>query len=453
MSAVFKTPFVRDLPFCGVWNSAEGASATIDEGTPVDGYSEVILVPGSTECYFHTLGIEAIPWTTTDANDAIVSHNMLMIPVLSSHPVDTDVVAGRTQLAQGLKTYNTPGASSVACLPKLDDAGHFIYEATLTPVGVLADDIVTLLLGWYNKGIDATVRTIAHVTVQWDSGPIEVADVEISSAGSAVAGAQGLFSFTFTVPANNDFIISFFVEVDDNDQASLWKFSMAAVGADGYGFLLPARSACAFAVIDAPEMGDLSETLSERTSALTGLLTYMGSTLQDGGQIAAARLGMGLSPLRAPQGDVYTYLASLPFYNADYALREGIFGWWLPDSIQEHFYVPYRNPRSDDLDEDAVLQFALLRDNPNQAVRLKVVQNLEVITRSRLYSAKAGPNNPAYAVVIGAVKAIPAITINRKHIGILGRAFNAVKGWMSKPANWSKLLKQGASVIERLVPT
>jgi hypothetical protein len=161
---------------------------------------------------------------------------------------------------------------------------------------------------------------------------------------------------------------------------------------------------------------------------------------------------MGLSPLRSPIGDTYRYLASLPFYNDDFALREGIYSWWLPDSIQEYFYVPYRSPRSDDLEFNSVLHYAVLRDNPNQAVRLKVVQNLEVITRSRLYTSVSGPNNPAYQTLIGAIKAVPAVTINKKHIGILSRALGFVKSWVSKPANWRKLLKGGASLIQRIAP-
>jgi hypothetical protein len=178
----------------------------------------------------------------------------------------------------------------------------------------------------------------------------------------------------------------------------------------------------------------------------------MGSTLQDGGQIAAARLGMGLSPLRSPAGDTYTYLASLPFYNDDFALRDGIYSWWLPDSIQEHFYVPYRNPRSDNLEFNAVLQYACLRDNPNQSLRLKVVQNLEVITRSRLYTSESGPNNPAYNSIVAAVKSVPAVTINKSHLAFLGKALGAVKNWVAKPQNWRKLLKGGSGVIQKLAP-
>jgi uncharacterized protein YegP (UPF0339 family) len=244
-------------------------------------------------------------------------------------------------------------------------------------------------------------------------------------------------------------IRGFFVEVEDLDSAASWVFTLTDAP---YSLAAVGKSACSFTILNTPELDSLSETLAERTTALTGLCTFMGSTLEDGGQISAARLGMGLSPLRAPLGDVYSYVASLPFYNDDFPLRDGIYAWWCPDSIQEHFYVPYRVPRSDNLEENSVLQFAVLRDNPDQAVRLKVIQNVEVITRSRLYTARSSPVNPTYASMIGAIKAIPAVTVNAKHPSILSKALGFVKGWVSKPANFRKLLKGGTNIVKRIAP-
>jgi hypothetical protein len=455
MSAVFKTPFVVDLPFCGVWSASNRASSVPDPVNPVDGYSEVILCPGSTACYFHTLGgtntlpAAAFAWTAADTL-LPESHNFQMIPILATAPLGSDIVDGVTYMVHGLRSYNTPTGNSLAVLPKLDSRGVPCYECVILPLSTVAGSDLDILLGFFNAGILANTRTTAHLTLFWDSGAVVTLDLEVSSTGDNNTAHSGFYVFQTVLPVNDDQIRLFQVSVDDNDFASDWRFSLASGSVDGYGFGLPTFSACSFKVVDAPEMDDLSETSDERTSALTGLITYMGSSLQDGGQVAAARLGMGLSPLRAPEGDVYTYVASLPYYSDDFALREGIYSWWLPDSIQEHFYVPYRSPRSDDLAVNSALQFVVLRDNPNQAVRLKVVQNLEVISRSRLYSAKAGPNNPSYAVVIGAIKAIPAVTVNAKHTGILGKAFNWVKGWLSKPANFKKLVNTGASVIQRL---
>jgi hypothetical protein len=444
-SAVFKTPFVTDLPFSGQWDGINGRTAVIDEKDPLDGYSEVILCPGSTDCYFYTLGEAAQIWPLN------FLFERLMAPILATHPVATDLGGLGTRLVQGLRVYNGD-VTDVAILPKLDSTGIPRMECTLTPVNTLMGETLRVLLGFTNKGITASSRTNADMHVVWSDGSTSSFSRPISSRGDNDGSHSTFYSFTFQLPVADAFVTSFYVEVSDIDPGAHWVYSMAQETNDFFSLSLPLRSACAFRVVDAPELNALSETLSERTTSLVGLLTYMGSTLQDGGQIAAARLGMGLSPLRSPAGDVYTYLASLPFYNADFALREGIYSWWLPDSVQEHFYVPYRAPRSDDLEYNAVLQYAMHRDTPTQAVRLKAIQNLEVITRSRLYTSIPGPNNPAYSTLIGAMKLIPAVTINRKHKGILGRALGWLKGIVSKPANWRKLIKYGASIIQKMAP-
>jgi hypothetical protein len=447
-SAVFKTPFVVDLPFSGVWDPSTGSSDEIDEkAEPTDGYSEVILVPGSTDCYFHTLGVDAEVWPASSLH----IFEILMVPVLATHPVDTDIVNGNTQLFQGLRSINT-AVANVAILPKADSVGHAVMECLMIPTAQAQGEGVEVLIGFHNVAIKAPTRTRATLSLRFSDTTIRVITLAISSTGDNNTLHSDFYVFQTTLPSNLAVITAFWVEVDDVDPASQWKYSFTSPEDQGFGLSLQGFSACAFRVVDAPEMGELSETLSERTTALTGLITYMGSTLQDGGQVAAARLGMGLSPLRSPHGDTYTYLASLPFYNDDFALRDGAYCWWLPDSIQEHFYCPYRNPRSDDLEENAVLQFALLRDNPNQSVRLKVVQNLEVITRSRLYTSVSGPNNPAYGTIVSAVKSVPAVTINTSHLGFLGKALSAVKSWVSKPQNWRKLLTGGAGVIQKLAP-
>jgi hypothetical protein len=175
----------------------------------------------------------------------------------------------------------------------------------------------------------------------------------------------------------------------------------------------------------------------------------MGSHLQDGGTIAAARLGMGLTPNQALNGDTYGFLARLPLYNDDYALKVGAYAWWLPDSIQEYFYTPYRQPRSDNVFETSLLCFAMHRDDPSQGVRLRVQQCIEVITRSVLYSAMPAPVNPSYDILVGAIKLLPAVTVNDKHPGILSKALSSLKGFVSKPQNWIKLLTGGAGLIQK----
>jgi hypothetical protein len=450
VTAVFKTPMIVDLPFSGIWDATSATSAVLD-GNPEDGYSEVILVPGSSACYLVTLGETVVVWDA-DAKEADFFDDG-WVPILSTHPVSTDIVGGVTYLSQGLRSTGT-NSKSVAVLPKQDVSGIPWFECSLQPLGD-ADDRLHFFVGFNNASVLAPVRTVAYVTMVWSEGSVETIEHNIVSYGFSSSSHVGYYVFDFLIPTDSATVVRFSVSVKDIDPSSHWRFSLTRMNdlsTTTYGFTLTNNSACAFRIYDAPEMDALAETLSERTSALSGLITYMGSTLADGGQISAARLGLGLSPLRAPSGDTYKFLASLPFYNGDFAMREGIYVWWLPDSSQESFYVPYRRPRSDDLEATSVLQIALHRDDPNQAIRLKIVQDLEVITRSRLYASDASPTNVSYAPVLGLAKSLPAVTINSKHVGILGRAFGKLKGWLSSGANWRKLLRTGASLVSALAP-
>jgi hypothetical protein len=454
MSAVIKTPFIQNLPYSGIWNPAtfQTDHEGIDQTPPVDGYSEVIAVPGTTDCYFYTLGADAVIWTAAIFDDPLTGHDVSLVPILATHPDQEDVVAGRTQITHGLQTYNTPTGAHTCCLPKPDSMGHSIFEMRIDPINTVSGERCDIFVGFFNKGVASAVQTTAFLTANWSDGSQEVELKHISSTGDDNTANSGFYVFPMTLPANDAFIKSIFMEVSDTDEASDWRMTVtSAVGTNEWGLTFEGFSACSFAVVDAPELNDLSQTRSERTTALSVLCTYQGADLQNGGQVAAARLGMALSPLRSPNGEVYQYLSSLPFYKDDYALRDGIYAWWLPDSIQEHFYRDYRQPRSDDISTESCLQVAMFRDNPNQTVRLKIIQNFEFVTRSRLYASKTGPNNPAYHTVIGALKVLPAVTKNGPISGFLAKAFNLVKTWVAKPDNWVKLLKGGASVIQKVI--
>jgi hypothetical protein len=439
-TAVFKTPLILDLPYSGVWNPSSTFNGSTGDllPIPVDGYSEVIVSPGSNASVYHTLGA-AVNLITIGDRDAS------MIPCLASKP--PPLFAGK--INNGLRLVSAV-KSGYACLPKLSSSNDFVYEMLFgdpTP-----NTNWTLSLEVRNIGNPAFAGGARLSMNGWfdELVPLQMTEQLFDFQGSHA-------TLTLIVPgltqgtAVSSQLKNFWVEVADIDPSSHWVISLTNV-ADlaGYPFDLVARSACAFRILDAPAVDDLSETEAERTTSLSGMCSYMGSHLQDGGVISAARLGMGLSPIFAPAGDVYSYLASLPLYNDDFALKEGAYSWWLPDSIQEHFYVPYRKSRSDYLDTTSLLAFAMHRDDPTQGVRLRVVQCLEVVTRSRLYASEPAPVNPSYDMMVSTIKILPAVTRNETHVTILDRALKSVKGWVSKPANWFKLLTGGASLIKRI---
>jgi hypothetical protein len=449
-TAVFKSPFVVNLPYSGVWDAMSITTNDVldGNGVPIDGYSEVILAPGSVNCIYHTLGDQAPLFTgDTSALTHIVGETAFLIPTLATHPAPSDRINGWVTLAHGLQVTGTSALVQHVCsLPKRDELGNAWHEILCTPAN---DKLVewNMLIALRNLAESSGLLPMLKIQYRYENGNIGETIMPLDAGGTSF----GAFDIPVDGGTGESVITAFSLSVNDADPGSHYVATIVSgspfMPHQSADFTIPRHSATGFANKDAPELDELNETLTERPSALSGLITYVGSTLQDGGQVAAARLGMGLGPFTAPRGDVFTYLASLPFYSDDFALREGVYSWWLPDSIQEHFYKPYRTPRTTILQTDQILHFAMHRDNPNQAVRLKSVHGIEVITRSRLYASAPGASNPSYEVMIGALKHVPAVTINSKHKGILSRIFGSIKSWVSKPSNWANLLRIGGSLV------
>jgi hypothetical protein len=439
-TAVFKSPYVVSLPYSGVWNPTfVRTDPPLAGEIPASGYSEVILTPGSASCIYHTLGVAAEIW----AEDVLAG---CLTPTLAAHPSVQDLVGGATQVVHGLRASGT-AMDHVAVLPKRDNDGRAWFEINFIPAdtGVPFEIIVS------PQNTNPPSRASTNLTLRG-----KYADASVALVTEEVFHN---FEMRFPIPisgSGDSTLTAISFEVSDLDPSSHWTVGIVSaasiVDLPTAAVSLNEFSACGFSVHDAPELDDLAETLVERQAALAGLITYVGSTLQDGGQIASARLGMGISPFAAARGDVFTHLASLPFYNNDFALRSGIYTWWLPDSIQEHFYRPYRKPRTTKLEADQVLHYAMRRDNPNQAVRLKSVHGIEVITRSRLYSSRPGPTNPSYEVMIGLLKNVPAVVGNPVHRSSLMGWLKRASHWIAKPANWAKLIHFGGQVVSLINP-
>jgi hypothetical protein len=159
-----------------------------------------------------------------------------------------------------------------------------------------------------------------------------------------------------------------------------------------------------YTVSDTPGLTGLDETTSERTTALSALVTYMGAELSNGGTLAWARLPPDLPIQKADQGDYYGFLARQPFYADDYPLKTGAYSFWAPDMLEEYFYIPYGASRAKDLERTSCLAFAMNRDTPSQDVRLKVFQHIEVITRSVTYTTKVAPVNVMFPEICELLK-------------------------------------------------
>jgi hypothetical protein len=248
------------------------------------------------------------------------------------------------------------------------------------------------------------------------------------------------------VPVAGIGFIAFAIIIDtDSSDTSNWNFGISSPYDPVTlpvppNINLPANSATNYIVRSYDRIASLDLTSVERTTALSGLVTYMGSNLKNGGLITASRLPMGESIVDAPAGDFFSFLAQLPTYVGDFPLRQGAYAWWCPDDPQEFFMRPHANARTDDMRTNSSLWFVAKRDERDQVLRLRAVMHLETLTRSVQYTTEVHYPNPLFPALLAMAKTLPAVTENNFHQW-LSRAWHKFTGFVKNPATWAKVAK------------
>jgi hypothetical protein len=188
-----------------------------------------------------------------------------------------------------------------------------------------------------------------------------------------------------------------------------------------------------FASVNSNTLDQISQT---RGTAHCTFVTFMGSSLRDGGQIAGIQMAPGLSPADAPGGDFLDYIRSVPNKGGDGPLREGSYLKWVPDGLES---LVFQNAGC--VNEFAgTLWTQIHSDDISQSTRAKYCAHIEATTQSQQY--ELGYANPAMdlAMTYFAVRALtPPWTCNPEHKGLKG-FFNKVWGNFKKgiqsPAFW-----------------
>jgi hypothetical protein len=427
-SAVFKSPqVIENLPFSGSWSSEQ--SKTLARAATDPGETTVMLFPSVFGCVWHTLGRTVLlPPTLT---------GVALRPTLRAS--ETTVIAndGQSYISHALRT------NQVGVMPRLNSQGIPVYE-----ISIISDDTDTHAYGvtvFSMKAMGSTFKATVRVWARVAGAPgfgssIHIVDIE---------SGTGYFSVPMAADIELDALyISIAEEGASSDD---WTFSIGAditTGSDDTPtFGLDANSSTAYAIRDIDQLTNLSLTSNIRPAALSGLVTWMGSTLENGGNIAVARLPAGQTLSVAPRGDYYGFISQLPVYNADYPLKDGAYAWWCPDSEQEYFFRNYHHFRCDNLNEVSSLVFTLRRDEPAQTVRLRVDANFEALTRSVQYTSEVSVTSVEFPHMLEVAKTMPAVSINKAHEAFFSRLFKRAKNWMSKPSNWTKLLRGGAKLL------
>jgi hypothetical protein len=222
MSAVFKTPWIHDVGYSGRWNAVSVSTDPIDPNNPTDGYSEVIVAPGTTGGYFVTLGNDADIDIWDEKSEA---NSFLLLPTLSTHPNRSDLAftGAGPELCQGFRFHSTDHThivpANLAWLPK-KSAGSYKFECIMHNPGLAMlefhlDAFAT------NLGSLAVTNTNLHLRWSWDSGAVGSQVVQVYS-GSFLPS-----TFSFLPPYNGAFITSFSFHVHDQSMDSHWVVSLA----------------------------------------------------------------------------------------------------------------------------------------------------------------------------------------------------------------------------------
>jgi hypothetical protein len=436
-SAIFKTPTVKVVGAGGTWDSANAiSSATTRDGA---GESIVGVFPGVAGSIWITSGNDhtIVP---TDDGFGLLTYETCVGLIDPAPPAETQWARHAIMDCQHaiLPRYSTGETA-------------WVYEIE-AHTDLLATSLFNVACTFVPR--DGTeLRGMAGLNFTLNSRQAGVWSTVTSSTLPSPGGGGNNTAFISQTVVAPDFINAFSVSVtssEDNhtlDGSLIIKIVAKPVSDPTLHcrIVMPEYSSMHFTVDSWADLNSLTATSAERVTALSCLLTYMGSSLQNGGVIAGGRLATGLTIQDAPDGDIYSYLAGLPFYAADYPLKDGAYAWWAPDSQEEQFFTPYNEPPMSTRNLTS-LWFAANRDDISQTLRARIVMGLETITRARTYNARIGPVNPNYPLLLALAKTLPAVTENPGH-GILGNIWGGFKDLIGKRSTWDDITNWGLDSI------
>lgn len=419
-SAIFKAPrYIENVPTSGFWDPA--TASTPPKGD--SGESTILVFPG----------IFGAIWTSAESAFS-AAENLDGTPYKASMVNHSSVdSSGTLWWSHGLRKGQT------GFIPRQEVNGIPTLEVERTAGAGLVMRVSVRTDDGYTGRIPVRLRySVAGVFTTIES-PVDL-----------LSGVGSLDFVTGVGPDELPSVINSIALGVDNDPEypRNWIFSIADQGA----WSVPQHSATHYTLLNIDTLSDLSLTSMKRTVASTMLLTYQGADLLNGGVIAAARLQKSHNLAEATSGNYYSYLMGFQTYKDDEHLKEGIYSPWVPDSIQEFFFTPYRNRYDcDDLENVSYLIASARRDNNTQTLRLHHVKNIEALTRSPQYAIEVPPYSPEFPRALQALKLLPAVTENHKHRKFFANAWDRIKKWFKSPENWRKLAQTAVPAIGRLL--
>ena len=366
-SAVFKAPLVLDIPYTGIWDPDLGKTVLPDEPDE-SAHSVVGLIPGVTNAVI--ISGNTLVSTPPLAPGAVAGDTDFkgLVPFLDGHETSRKRVT-LPEGEGGFMINNPVRMGNLVVIPREDSLGRYVYEMGLSSGGApwAADFHV-------HYGED-DAQVLPGALIVYGFGVVQNEWVKIATFANVPASGTNLIN---TGVAVNVTRMAF--EFKPADSQAVPDVSIGiyrAPPADGTppttGVSFPqtqyATASCTcYTVYDWDQLTNLDQTSRARTTALSGLVTYMGDELHNGGQISTARLPPGITIAGAPRGDVYSYLAEMPEYSSDGRLAHGAYAWWCPETPAEYLFRAYRHATMDAY-RTTSLWFAMTRSFKTQRSR------------------------------------------------------------------------------------
>lgn len=172
---------------------------------------------------------------------------------------------------------------------------------------------------------------------------------------------------------------------------------------------------------------------SLRATAQTVLCSFIGNTIDDGGQIAMARVRGVRSQQLIPNASIATvndfpYVAKQPgAYSGP--LRSGAFGLWFPGGVNDEELVSLTAAQTDagNLTGFVISGYTTSANPSNAILRVRIVTSFEFMTGNRLFlsvPSRVAPLEIAEAAM--ALCSVPFCTSNDGHKEVILKALRAV---------------------------
>lgn len=251
----------------------------------------------------------------------------------------------------------------------------------------------------------------------------------ISQQGFSPGSGPNNYDVTFG--AHTPFVafsISWTSIIPSTQSSLVWEYSDATVPVADFSTLLVSYPL---------SLPDTIQTL--RFTALSGLISYEGSDLDNKGSIAMAYVDPAWIP---NSSDLYAAITSVPDKRNQNAVKFGNYGWWSPCNLQEE--EPQKPDYWQTFPESSAIWWAIKGLDTAQQMKVEGTIIYEFYSPDQTYSHIPNPaKTPLFSSMYNWFNSVPHIFCNPSHEKSCDNVIKSIGGAMSKAVQNPLLLTLG----------